>query len=194
MRSFLSFVRPRAVVLILSLAVLAACSPEYDWRRVQPAEGGFATMLPAKPAQMSRSVSLDGLAIEMTLHGARVHEVAYTVGVLKLPDDDAATRERVLAALRHSMAANIGGSEQGAVPVMVQVEDAAGQRRAPMPALEVEVHGRMRDQAAVMTARFLAQGRQAWQIMVLAPAAAQARPGHAESVTQFLDGFVLIAQ
>lgn len=179
---------------MLSLGLLAGCSPEYDWRRVQPAEGGFAVMLPAKPAQMSRSVSLDGLAIEMTLNGARVNEVAYTVGVLKLPDDDTATRERVLAALRLSMAANIGGSEQRAVPVKVQVEDAAGQRRAPMPALEVEVHGRMRDQPAVMTARFLAQGRQAWQIMVLAPAAAQARPGHAESVAQFLDGFVLIAQ
>ncbi len=194
MRFLLTVDWPRWVGLLLCAGLLAGCSPEYDWRRVQPADAGFAMMLPAKPDQMSRRIQLDGLAIDMTLHGARVNEVAYTVGVLQLPDDNPATRERVLAALRQSMMANIGGTEQRAVPVMVRVEDPSGQRGIPVPAQEVEIHGRMRDQPAVMSARFLAQGRQAWQVMVLAPSAAQARAAHAESVTQFLDGFVLIAR
>lgn len=149
-------------------------------------------MLPAKPSQMSQRVDLDGLPIEMTLHGARVGEVAYTVGVLRLPDDTPATRERVLAALRQSMVSNIRGTVSNTTQVSVRIDDAQGQRSGSQPAQQIEVSGRMRDAPAAMTARFLGRGDHVWQVMVLAPQPAQQRAGHAESVALFLDGFVLI--
>jgi len=184
----------RLFLIACWVLLLAACSPEYDWRRVQPAEGGFAAMLPAKPASMTRQVALEGLAIEMSLHGARIDETSYTVGVLRLPDDSPGTRERVLAALRTSMVANIAGTEAAARQVQVRIEDGAGQRAGHTTALQVQVRGQMRNQPAVMDARLVAQGNRLWQAMVLAPESASKRAGHEESVAQFLDGFVLLVR
>ena len=184
----------RIALAVCAAALLAACSPDYDWRRVQPAEGGFAAMLPARPASMTRQVALEGLAIEMSLHGARIDETSYTVGVLRLPDNTPATRDQVLAALRQSMVANIGGTESASSSVQVRVEDGSGQRRGTAPALQVQARGTMRKQPAVLSARFVAQEERIWQVMVLAPESAARRAGYEDSLTQFLDGFVLIAR
>lgn len=186
--------------LMTGLALLlVACSPEYDWRRVQPADAGFAVMLPAKPASMTRQVALEGLAIEMSLHGARIDDASYTVGVLSLPDDTPATRERVLAALRQSMVANIAGTEVATTEVRVPLEYGAGPRTGATPVqstpgLQIRVRGQMRNLPAVMDARLVVRGNRIWQAMVLAPESAARRPGHDDSVVQFLDGFVLIAR
>lgn len=184
----------RFALAVCAAALLAACSPDYDWRRVQPVDGGFAAMLPARPASMTRQVALEGLAIEMSLHGARIDETSYTVGVLRLPDPTPAIRERVLGALRQSMVANIAGTETASSSVQVRVEDSAGQRRGHAPALQVQARGAMRKQPAVLSARFIAQDDRVWQVLVLAPESAAKRAGHDESVQQFLDGFVLIAR
>lgn len=184
----------RFALAVCAATLLVACSPEYDWRRVQPADGGFAAMLPARPASMTRQVALEGLAVEMSLHGARIDETSYTVGVLRLPDNTPATRDKVLAALRQSMVANIAGTESASSAVPVRVDDGAGQRRGEASALQVQARGTMRKQPAVLSARLVAQEDRIWQVMVLAPESAARRAGHEESVALFLDGFVLIAR
>lgn len=183
----------RALALCLA-GMLTACSPDYDWRRVQPADGGFAAMLPARPASMSQQVALDGLPIDMSLHGARIDETSYTVGVLRLPDETPATRERVMAALRQSMVANIAGTESAPASVNVRTEDGSGQRVGQETALQIQARGQMRKQPAVLTARFVARGDRLWQAMVLAPESASRKSGHEESVAQFFEGFVLIVR
>jgi hypothetical protein len=151
-------------------AWLAGCSPEHDWREVRAEASGFTVMLPAKPATMTRAINLDGLALEMTMHGAQAREVAYTVGTVVLPDASAATRERVLAAMRIAMVRNIGGAERASRPVEVARVDPSGQRIGVVAATEVEADGRMRDRDATLIARFVAVDGRAWQAVVLGAA------------------------
>jgi hypothetical protein len=95
-----------------SLLLLAACSPEYDWRDVRGPGGEYWVQLPARPATMTRRIHLEGLEVEMTMQGARVGERAFTVAVVPLPGPDAEaagmTSERILAAMREQMLRNIG--------------------------------------------------------------------------------------
>jgi hypothetical protein len=150
-------------------AWLAGCSPEHDWREVRAVDSGFMVMLPARPARMTRPINLQGLALEMTMHGAQAREVAYTVGTVVLPDGSAATRERALESMRAAMLRNIAGTQRAARPVRVARVDASGARIGEIDAVELEATGRMRDRDATLLARFVGLGAQAWQAVVLGP-------------------------
>ena len=150
-------------------AWLAGCSPEHDWREVRADDSGFAVMLPARPARMTRPIHLKGLALEMTMHGAQAREVAYTVGAVALPDASAQTREAALAAMREAMVRNIGGTERASRAVRVARVDPSGARLGGLDAVEIEAGGRMRDRDATLIARFVGLEGRAWQAVVLGP-------------------------
>lgn len=158
----------RALVLA-GVMGLAACSPEFDWREVRGDDTRVLMMLPGKPAILTRSVNLDGMTVEMTLQGARVGELSYTVGSVKLPDALAATRERALAAMQSAMVRNIGGSPKAVRQVAIPLVDAGGARVGSVPGVEVEASGRMRDTEVTLLARFVSLDGRAWQAVVLGP-------------------------
>jgi hypothetical protein len=157
------------VLVTAGVMSLAACSPEFDWREVRGEDTQVVMMLPGKPATLTRSVNLDGLAVEMTLQGARVGELSYTVGAVKLPDGQAATRERALAAMQSAMVRNIGGSPKAVREVAIALVDASGARVGSVPGVEVEASGRMRDTEVTLLARFASFDGRAWQAVVLGP-------------------------
>ncbi len=156
-------------LLAPAAASLAGCSPEHDWREIRADDSAFTVMLPARPARMTRPIDLDGLALDMTMHGAQAAGIAYTVGAVVLPDASAATRERALAAMRTAMIRNIGGTERASRTVRVARVDPSGQRTGTVEGLEVEADGRMRDRAATLIARFVGLDARAWQAVVLGP-------------------------
>jgi hypothetical protein len=165
-------IRPtrRAIVgalLAPGLAGLAGCSPEHDWREIRSEEAAVVVMLPAKPARLTRAINLDGLRIDMTMIGAEVRGVSYTVGAIELPDDADATRERALAAMRVAMVRNIGGAERASRSVTVARIDPGGGARGTIGGVEIEAGGRMRDREVTLLGRFVGVGRHAWQAVVL---------------------------
>jgi len=163
--------RPRrAATALLATLLLAACSPEHDWREIRAEDAGYRVMLPARPAQLTRPINLEGLKLDMAMQGAQAGGVAYTVGAIRLPDNTAATRDRALASMRTAMVHNIGGTERSSRPVTVTVVDAGGRTVGSAAGVEVEAAGRMRDGEAVLLARFVGSGARVWQAVVLGPA------------------------
>ena len=152
-------------VLLAPLAGLGGCSPELDWREVREEEAGLLVTLPARPARMTRRIHLEDVPLDMTMVGAQVREIAYTVGTVTLAGPQ--SLERALAAMRIAMVRNIGGTERASRAVQVARVDPAGQRVGSVTGLEVEAIGRMRDRDAVLLARFVGIGAQAWQAVVL---------------------------
>ena len=137
----------RAVLAAFAATLLLiACAPEYDWRDVRGPGGDYWVQLPARPATMTRRIHLEGLEVEMTMHGARVGERAFTVALVPLPapDVEAAgmTPERILAAMREQMLRNIGAppsSPTQAVPV--RLVDADGREVGKTQLQAVNVRG-----------------------------------------------------
>lgn len=152
------------------LAALVGCSPEHDWREIRPADAGCSVMLPAKPATLTRRINLEGTALDMTMHGAQARGVSYTVGTIVLPAADEAMLARALASMRAAMVRNIGGTERASAPVPIARVDPAGLPSGSVPGVQVEATGRMRDRDAVLLARFVGLGAQAWQAVVLGEA------------------------
>ena len=179
-------VRRRLAAALFGLAMLAACSPTYDWREIHGAEDGYIAMMPARPARLTRPIDLDGLKVSMSMQGARVEGLAFTVGEVVLPDDTAASREHALAAMRTAMVRNIGGRESSAEAVAVPVVDTSGSRVGSAPGWRVEAAGRAQEREVTLLAVFAARGARAWQAVVLGPS-----PDREQS-RQFLEGFRLV--
>jgi hypothetical protein len=176
----------RFLLAALAALLMAACAPDYNWREVRSPGQGYLVMLPGKPAEMTRTIRLQALEVPMTMKGARVGETSFTVAVARLPDDSQATREAALAAMRAGMLANIGGTERGeAVPVRVQVVDAAGAARGEVPGVRVVAAGRAQDRPVEMRAGFAGREDLAYQWVVLGPAVDD------EQARTFLDSFRL---
>jgi hypothetical protein len=150
-------------------SLLIACTPEYDWREVKPEGAGMQVLMPARAAAMTQPVNLDGLNVEMTLHGSRVRDVVFTVGAVRLSQEQLAQRDHAVAAMRTAMVRNIGGTERSSRMVDVARIDAAGMAKGSVPGIEVEANGRMKNDEVTLLARFVADGDRVWQAVVLGP-------------------------
>lgn len=161
----------------LALAgLLAACSPEFNWRETRSLEQGFSVLLPGRPASMSREIDLDGLKVDMTMTGARVDRALFTVGVVRLEaaPDMAATHAKALSAMRVAMLRNLGAEPQPGVPIRVGLFDLSGTSKGAVDAIAVEARGQLTGVPVVMQAVFVSYREQLWQaVAIVAPAQAQ---------------------
>jgi hypothetical protein len=161
----------------LALAgLLAACSPEFNWRETRSLEQGFSVLLPGRPASMSREIDLDGLKVDMTMTGARVDRALFTVGVVRLEaaPDMAATHAKALSAMRVAMLRNLGAELQPGVPIRVGLFDLSGTPKGAVDAIAVEARGQVTGEPVIMQAVFVAYREQLWQaVAIVAPAQAQ---------------------
>lgn len=177
---------PGAPAVAVAVALLAACSPEFNWREVHAPDGDYRVMLPGKPASMTRDIRLEDLSVPMTMQGARVDESSFTVAVAKLPDGEAGTREIALAAMRAGMLRNISATSEKVTQTTVTLVDASGVMRGRAPALRVDAQGSVNGKPAQMTAGFVSLGTRAYQWVVIGSVTP------AEQVSTFIESFRLV--
>jgi hypothetical protein len=91
-------------------ALLAACSPQLDWREVRPAEAGFVIALPGRPQIETREFELAGRKLGMTMASAGVGPTLFAAGVAVLPADALAPEPlaAVVDGFRAALLRNVG--------------------------------------------------------------------------------------
>jgi len=163
----MSLAHGRRAVSILSLlaASLVACTPALDWREVRPEGTGLSALFPCRPDRHERDVRLADMPARMQLHACDAAGATFSLAVV-----DAAMPSRVepvLAALKASAAANIGG----AAP---RIEPFAPPGATPNPGSALlHVAGRLPDGRAVtMHAAFFVHGLRVFQATAVGAALA----------------------
>jgi hypothetical protein len=161
--SFLS----RIFLSLLTMAMLFACSPQYNWREVHGTAIPFSILMPGKPAVYAHSVNLDGMQVTMTMTGAEVDNVTFAVGTAELPDT--AHAQAALAAMKKGLVNNIGGTIRS--EKSVAFSHASGGTENTAEAIEIEAVGapgpNTDGQSRLLVARFIAQDKQIYQIVVV---------------------------
>jgi len=152
----------------LAAAVLAGCSPTYNWRDYTSGDGSFRVMFPAKPASHTRNIDLGGIRVDMTMTAAEVEGTTFAVGTALAPD--AALAQATLPAMRQALLRNIGARDQAAPGSQTLDVDAVGKGNA----------GPVR-----LVGRFVAKGTRMYQVIVVGKPGAMP-PEHTE---QFLTSF-----
>ncbi|GAB4479242.1 MAG: hypothetical protein OHK0044_26620 [Burkholderiaceae bacterium] len=154
--------------LALTTALLAACSPRFDWREVRSADGGFAVLLPDRPQTVARDIDFAGGRIPMTMTSTGVGPTMFAVGVARLPAQsiaDPAAVERAVAYFREALLRNIGGHVTAARPVPL----AAAGGRSLRAAESVVARGQIGadGRAAQLAARFYVADDRFYQVVAL---------------------------
>lgn len=152
--------------------LLAACSPEYNWRQYSSPDAPYTVLFPDKPATHTRTINLSGTNVDMTMTAAEVNGTVFAVGTGQAAD--AATAQAAVAAMKLALVRNIGA----------QVTD---EKAKPGPALDIQARGLRNGQSVRLVGHFEARGKRFYQVIVLGPDGAVPE----EQVEQFLTSFQL---
>jgi hypothetical protein len=109
----------RRVIFIIIQACwfLTACSPEYNWRTVSNTAWGYTATFPDKPVQVSRTLSLIGLQVPLTLHATRVNNLYFAVGTVPMIGNLEGQGTALRNALAQALINNIGGGQAILKPI-----------------------------------------------------------------------------
>lgn len=160
----------------LLACVLAACSPQYNWREASDNGTHFVVLLPAKPATVTRPIELDGVNVDMTMVAAEVGDTTFAVGTAELTD--AAQTAKAVEAMRTALLNNIGGK-------LVADVHFPGKTSGFSHWLDVEAEGVVRGRPAHLKARLAAKGNRIFQVLIMGPDKALTD----EIVETFFDSF-----
>ena len=146
----------RAAIALTLPAALLACSPALDWREVRPEGTAVTALFPCRPERHEREVPIAGATLRMQLHACDAAGSTFSLAVVD--GVDPARVEPVLAALKASAAANVGGGAP-------RVEPFAPPGATPNPSSAlVHVEGRRPDgRAATLHAGFFVHGVRVFQ-------------------------------
>jgi hypothetical protein len=146
----------------LTGAVMSACSPALDWREVRPEGSGVVALFPCKPKSQTRTATLAGARVPMTLLSCEADGATFALSHADLGDPSQVTP--ALIELRTALAGNLGAGDVRSVAF-----DVTGMTPNPQAA-RVKLEGRLPDgtkrqeQAALFT-----RGTRVYQAVVLGP-------------------------
>jgi hypothetical protein len=183
--SLASVLRALAVTVVCvsaTGALLAACSPTYDWRTIMNNDDGYTVDLPAKPSDDARQIDIGGTPMQMAMKTAEAGKAVFAVGTVTLPSDSRETQQTALDFLRDGLARNVGAAPDTHA---VQIPLAAG---GQVPGLEMTLNGKAGEDKETRTvyARFVAHGKRVYQAAIIA-----SQPLSQDQVDQFFQSFQL---
>ena len=142
----------KKTLLIASLLVCTACSPQFDWREIRGTDAPYTVLMPAKPASASKEMQLQGIALNMNMTASEVSGINFAVGSAKLNNPGDAGI--VLDAMKKGMINNI----QGTLNTHTSNNN------------DIEVRGQLKNgEAVLMAARFVSKGPWVYQVVILGP-------------------------
>jgi hypothetical protein len=155
--------RPLFYALIVFIWILAACTPQYDWREVRGTTAPFSVVLPAKPASFTRPINLDGQQVAMTMTAAEINGVTFAVGTATLPDAEKALN--AISSMKTALVKNISGT--------VKQEKSSVNKTSRITSIELDAVGPpssgSKSQPVRLLARFIAREKQVYQIVIVGP-------------------------
>jgi hypothetical protein len=167
----------RIAAALLGAAILAACSPTFDWREARADASGMQALLPCRPSYQTRRVRLAQSEVSLTLMSCRAGDVTWALAYADV--EDPARIAAALAALRESARANFAARAPTPTPHPLQVPGAT-----PNPgAGRFAVEGTLPDGQPVLT-QFAVFTRDTWVFQATCVGAALP----ADAVETFFDG------
>ena len=91
------------------LVFLVGCTPEYNWREVEVADGRASLAFPARVQTEQRVVAVGDEKLSFRLTSASVNDAVFAVGYIKIPENmDSAQAGQVMRDLVNSLASRVG--------------------------------------------------------------------------------------
>lgn len=171
--------RTAIACLLASAAILAACSPRFDWREYRSPDAHFTALFPGKPAVLTREIDLDGKKVNLTMTASEVDGNTFAIGNAELASAEQA--QAALPAMKQALLNNIKGTVRSEKSATAASSNAAGTHQKT--SLAIEATGTQNGQPALLVGRFVAQDRRIYQIIILG----QEKKLSRENIDTFMD-------
>ena len=142
---------------ILLGALLGGCTPTHDWREIRQERPSFSVLMPAKPSSQTREIKLGEAKVSMTMTAVEVDHATYAVGSVELADSKAAKD-----AMLQMKTALVGRLDN-----KIRKEDIVDNPTESR--IDVEAVGTPKGESRIVIARFIAQEKYAYQIVLTGP-------------------------
>ncbi|MCE2679160.1 MAG: hypothetical protein LW629_01660 [Burkholderiales bacterium] len=109
----------KCLLLAACFALVSACTPAFDWRKVGDAAGTYSATFPAKPVEATREFVIAGETLNLTLHSATAQGAFFAVGTLPLTAEQQAKAPEILKALQAAMTNNIAATQSKEQQVVI---------------------------------------------------------------------------
>jgi hypothetical protein len=173
---------------LCAAALLAGCSPTYNWRDHIAKDAPYRAMFPDKPATHTREVNLDGMAVKMTMTAAEVEGTIFAVGSGEAPSE--ALAEAALEAMKTALVRNIGATIASEQPGKLSAPANAAPARAK--AIDLVANGAQGGRPLRLHAHLESRKTRFYQVIVIG----QPRQGSAtaadDNTEMFLSSFKLL--
>jgi hypothetical protein len=169
---------------LLAAGLLAACSPQYNWRDYSSQDAPFRVMFPDKPATHTRAIDLDGMTVSMTMTAVQVDGTMYAVGSAEAPD--AAKAQAALGAMKTALVRNIGATVTRESASATST--ASGANAAQRAAIDIEANGSQNGQPMKLIGHFESRNKRFYQVIVMGRDQAVLP----EQTEQFMSSFKLL--
>jgi hypothetical protein len=169
------------LVPLLAAGLLAACSPQYNWRDYSSQDAPFRVMFPDKPATHTRAIDLDGMTVNMTMTAVQVDGTMYAVGSAEAPD--AARAQAALGAMKTALVRNIG-----ATITHESASAASAASTAQRAAIDIEANGSQNGQPMKLIGHFESRNKRFYQVIVMG----RDKAVLPEQTEQFMSSFKLL--
>ncbi len=148
------------------IAGFAGCNPTFNWREVRSPDG-YSVSLPGRAQTVTRDVTLQEVAVPMSMTSTGIDATLFAVGVARLPyAGGSLDRHQALAVFRDALVRNIDGrlTHAGAAPLPVP----SGDSRTLLASEAIEARGRDTSGRAVrLAARFYIVDDRLFQVVAL---------------------------
>ena len=104
--------------IVAGCLALTACSPALNWREVRLEPSALVAMLPCKPDQGTRSVTLAGQNLSMHMMGCEADSTTFAVSYVDLPD--ATQAATVQAQWQTAMLGNMRATQNRQSPLNIK--------------------------------------------------------------------------
>lgn len=152
-------------LLLAGGLLLAGCNPTLNWRQVRIGATELQALLPCKPDQGSRTVTLAGQEVALEMIGCEAGSALFAISHVELSDSSRVAE--VQAGWQAAMLATMGLQEPGA-PVQRSAFALKGAAAMP-PAVRLSAQGQRPDGRAVTAqAVWFSQGRHLYHAVVYA--------------------------
>ena len=167
---------------LAAVALLAACSPTFNWREVPVAESGLIALLPCKPDRASRALPLGAESVQVDMAGCEAGSATFAIAHASAKGPEQA--EAWLNAWRAATRGQLGEAQQ-----MTQAP-ASVQRATATPApLRLDAQPKQQGAAPVQVLWF-AQSQKDGTV-ALYQATVLGKPSSAEASKTFFEGLRL---
>ncbi|MGB3288255.1 MAG: hypothetical protein WBA83_03160 [Burkholderiaceae bacterium] len=140
----------RIGLIMLLSCLMAACSPQYNWRQLVVAGGAVTALFPDKPATQQRKLPFSGHDVAFSMSSAEVDDALFTVVYAELPEAlraDQAARKEFAAAVVGSLYRNLGQEPPEPLPLSGELFTIQG--KSPDGALTLRARAWLTEQGLV---------------------------------------------